>query len=65
MDWARVLAYITGTWFNLAAAALSGDEGKTAMKRRDRVALDMTAAQIEKAQEMALRCQRSKFKECD
>ena len=65
MDWARVLAYITGTWPNVAAAALSGDEGKAAMKRRDRVALDMTAAQIEKAQEMALRWQRSKFKECD
>ena len=52
-------------WYNVAAPALSGDEGKAAMKRRDRVALDMTAAQIEKAQEMALRCQRSKFKECD
>ena len=65
MDWARVLAYITGTWPNVAAAALSGDEGKTAMKRRDYAASQMTAAQIEKAQEMAWRCQQSQFKECD
>ena len=52
-------------WYNVAAAALSGDEGKAAMKRRDHVASQMTAAQIEKAQEMARRCQQSQFKECD
>ena len=52
-------------WFNVAAAALSGDEGKAAMKNRDHVASQMTAAQIEKAQEMARRCQQSQFKECD
>jgi hypothetical protein len=34
------------------------------MNIRDRLALQMTAAQIEKAQEMARRCQESKFKEC-
>ena len=44
-------------WYNVAAAALSGDTGKTAMKNRDFVASRMTAAQIEKAQEMARRCQ--------
>ena len=44
-------------WYNVAAAALSGNEGKAAMKRRDHVASQMTAAQIEKAQEMARRCQ--------
>ena len=52
-------------WYSVAAAALSGDEGKAAMKRRDSVASQMTAVQIGNAQEMARRCQRSKFKECD
>ena len=52
-------------WSNVAAAALSGDDGKAAMKRRDHVASEMTAAQIGKAQEMARRCQETKFKECD
>ena len=52
-------------WYTVAAAALSGDDGKAAMKRRDHVASQMTAAQIEKAQEMARRCQESKFKACD
>ena len=52
-------------WYSLGAVALSGDEGKKAMKLRDDVASLMTAAQIEKAQEMARRCQGTKFKECD
>ena len=52
-------------WFNVAATVLSGDEGKAAMMNRDHVASQMTAAQIEKAQEMARRCQQSQFKECD
>ena len=52
-------------WYSVAAAALSGDEGKAAMKRRDSVASQMTAVQIGNAQEMARRCQQSKFKECD
>jgi len=52
-------------WYNVAAAMLSGDEGKTAMKRRDRLTSQMTAAQIEQAQEMARRCQQSQFKKCD
>ena len=52
-------------WFNVAATALSGDDGKTAMKNRDITASKMTPAQIEKAQEMARRCQQSQFKECD
>lgn len=52
-------------WSSIAAAALNGDDGKAAMKRRDYVASHMTAAQIEKAQEMARRCQETKFKECD
>lgn len=56
------LAYM---WYYVAAETLSGDDGKTAMKRRDIVASRMTAAQIGKAQEMARRCQQSQFKECD
>lgn len=51
-------------WYNVAAAMLSGDDGEAAIKRRDHVASRMTAAQIEQAQEMARRCQQSKFKEC-
>ena len=52
-------------WYTVAAVALSGDDGKTAMKNRDGVASQMTAAQIEKAQEMARHCQQSQFNECD
>ena len=52
-------------WSNIAAATLNGDEGKSALTRRDHVASQMTAAQIEKAQEMARRCQDTKFKECE
>jgi uncharacterized protein len=57
-----ILAYM---WSSVAAAALGGDEGKAAIKRRDHVASQMTPAQIDKAQEMAHRCQATKFKECD
>jgi TPR repeat protein len=52
-------------WSSIAAATLNGDDGKEALKRRDYVASHMTAAQIEKAQEMARRCQGTKFKECE
>ena len=52
-------------WYTVSAAASSGDEGKISRERRDFVAKQMTAAQIEKAQEMARRCQQSQFKECD
>jgi len=52
-------------WSSIAATALNGDEGKAAMKLRDNVASHMTALQIEKAQEMARRCQETKFKMCD
>jgi TPR repeat protein len=52
-------------WYHLAGAMLQGDEGKTAMQRRDLLVAQMTAAQIEQAQEMARRCQQSQFKECD
>lgn len=52
-------------WLNVGAATLSGDAGKEAMKMRDDVALQLTQEQIVKAQGMARRCMRSKFKECD
>ena len=52
-------------WFNLAAAALSGDSRDTATKNRDRIAAKMTAEQIGAAQEMARRCQESKLRNCD
>ena len=49
-------------WFTLAAAALSGDSGDTAIKNRDRIASKMTAEQIATAQEMARRCQESSLR---
>ncbi|MEP6934522.1 MAG: hypothetical protein ABI988_11340 [Nitrospirota bacterium] len=52
-------------WLNVGAAASTGDLMEAATKDRDKVALKMAAAQIEKAQEMARRCQQSKFMECD
>lgn len=52
-------------WYDLAATALSGADAMVAMKLRDHVASRMTAAQIGKAQEMARRCQDTKFKACD
>lgn len=52
-------------WYTVAVDLLNGDEGKTAVKRRDHLTSQMTATQIEQAQEMARRCQQSQFKECD
>ena len=52
-------------WFNVAAAALSGDNGRNAQWSRDSLASRMTPAQIEKAQKMARRCQETTFRVCD
>jgi len=52
-------------WDSLAVAALNSDVGQAAMKHRDHLASQMTDAQIERAQEMARRCQETKFKECE
>ena len=58
-------------WLSVSAAAESGRNKESSRKKRitlkylDGLALQMTAAQIEKAQEMARRCQDTKFKECD
>ena len=51
-------------WSTVAAAALRGDTAKNMMKFRDDVASQMTATSIKKGQEMARRCQDTKFKEC-
>jgi uncharacterized protein len=53
-------------WYSVSAVTLSDiDDKETAVKERDGVASQMTAAQLKKAQAMARRCQRTKFKECD
>jgi TPR repeat protein len=52
-------------WYHVAGAMLNGVEGKAALERRDHLTSQMTAAQIEQAQELARRCQQSQFKECD
>ena len=51
-------------WFNLAAASLSSEDDKIAANSRSAVAAKMTPAQIERAQEMARKCQESNFKDC-
>jgi uncharacterized protein len=52
-------------WFNLAAAALTGNSRDAAKENRDRIASKMTAEQIGTAQEMGRRCRESKLKNCD
>ena len=52
-------------WDSLAVATLSSDVGQATMKHRGHLASQMTDAQIERAQEMARRCQDTKFKECE
>jgi hypothetical protein len=52
-------------WFNLAAAAPTGNSRDTATEKRDRIASKMTAEQIGSARELAQRCRESKLKNCD
>ena len=52
-------------WFSIAAATLRGDQAKTAMRDRNTIASRMPTPKLEKAQEMARRCQDTKFKECE
>jgi uncharacterized protein len=52
-------------WYHIAGALLPGDEGKAALKRRDYLTSQMTASQIEQAQEMIRVCQQSQYKKCD
>ena len=51
-------------WYTLAIAKVHPDVAAMGKRLRDDVASQMTAAQIEKAQKMARRCQETKFKEC-
>jgi hypothetical protein len=57
-----ILAYL---WLTVAVAGSSGDDVKTAIMNQTTVASDMTAAQIEQAQEMARRCQDTQFLHCE
>jgi hypothetical protein len=52
-------------WFDLAAAASTGNSRESATENRDKIAAKMTAEQIATAQEMARRCQESKLKNCN
>ena len=49
-------------WYNLGA--ISGDS-RNASSNRDDIAKKMTPSQIERAQDLASKCQASKFKKCD
>ena len=50
-------------WFNLGA--ISGEKDNKAPANRDSIAKRMTPSQIERAQDMARKCQASNFKKCD
>ena len=52
-------------WWNLAASSWTDDDHKSASTNRDIVAKSMTPSQIEKAQDMARKCQASNFQQCD
>lgn len=52
-------------WINTALVTSKGHGRKEAMENQDYTISQMTAAQIEQAQEMARHCQETKFKECD
>ena len=52
-------------WYSLAATAASDEEQMISITNRESVTSHMTAAQIVNAQEMARRCQDTKFKECE
>lgn len=52
-------------WYIIASNILSGNEQKTAINRRDYLTSHMTAPQVEQAQEMVQRCQRTQFKDCE
>lgn len=53
-------------WFSLSAAtAASPDLRRYAVKARDEEAALLTPSQLLKAQELARRCQKSEFEDCD
>lgn len=52
-------------WFNVAAVSGGGVFGKIMRVERQAISEKMTAAQIERAQEMAIKCQESNYEDCD
>lgn len=52
-------------WFSLAAAAMTGEEGKSASASRDLAAKQMTPAQIAQAQDLVSKCRRPGASQCD
>ena len=52
-------------WLTVAVAGSRGNDVKTAIMNQTTVASDMTAAQIEQAQEMARHCQETQFVQCE
>lgn len=52
-------------WKNIAAASTQGNNKAVYIKARDDIARKMTPAQIKRAQEMTLKCQASKYKQCN
>lgn len=57
----NVRAYM---WFNLAAALSKGDAQKSEANKRDKVAQQMTPAQIAEAQRLSQQCQAQQYKGC-
>jgi uncharacterized protein len=51
-------------WYTVAATAVNGENGRIAKQYRDVVASRLTTVEIRKAQAMARRCQKTKFKQC-
>jgi TPR repeat protein len=52
-------------WFNLAASNSTGDDNQKAIQYRERMAKNLTPAQIVQAQQMARQCEAQIFKNCD
>lgn len=51
-------------WYTIAATLLSGNEQKAAMSRRDYLTSQLSASQIQQAEEMVRRCQQARVKDC-
>ena len=49
-------------WFNIAAS--NDENGEFARKGRDKVAEDMTSAELPKAQRLARKCVKKEYKNC-
>jgi TPR repeat protein len=51
-------------WYGLAADALAGNDQQAASNKRDAAAKKLSAAELDRAQDLAKRCAASKFKDC-